>query len=137
MLEDSQICCKFCQECDVFGLGFEMTPTTDRRPYCTTVDCTILQYSSLYWPVVQTVQYNTCIWFKPERRVLCCCNLSFLAKNRDSATMAMVPRRMMVHSQVATCWRGACDVFKYFKSRGLEKCTHAVQIVANLPCPIQ
>ena len=42
VLEDSQICCKFCQECDVFGLGFEMTPTTERRPYCTAVDCTIL-----------------------------------------------------------------------------------------------
>ena len=60
---------------------------------------------------MQTVQYNTCIWFKPERRVLCCCNLSFLAKNRDSATMAMiatmaiaivmVPLCIMVHSQVA------------------------------------
>ena len=32
---------------------------------------------------------------------LCCCNLSFLAKNRDLATMAMVPLCMMVHSQVA------------------------------------
>ena len=42
LLEDSQICCKFCQKCDVFGLGFEMTPTTDRKPYCTTVECTIL-----------------------------------------------------------------------------------------------
>ena len=43
VLEDSQICCKFCQKCDVFGLGFEITPTTDRRPYRTTaVDCTIL-----------------------------------------------------------------------------------------------
>ena len=42
VLEDSQICCKFCQKCDVFGLGFEMTPTTDRRPYSTTVDCTVL-----------------------------------------------------------------------------------------------
>ena len=35
VLEDSQICCKFCQKCDVFGWGFEMTPSTDRRPYCT------------------------------------------------------------------------------------------------------
>ena len=70
---------------------------------------TVLNYSRLYytviqqiiyWPV-QTVQYNTCIWFKSERRVLCCCNLSFLAKNRDSVTMAMVPLCMMVHSQVA------------------------------------
>ena len=42
VLEDSQTCYKFCQKCDVFGLGFEMTPTTDRRPYCTTVDCTVL-----------------------------------------------------------------------------------------------
>ena len=42
VLENSQISCKFCQKCDVFGLGFEMAPTTDRRPYFTTVDCTIL-----------------------------------------------------------------------------------------------
>ena len=79
--------------------GFEMTPSTDRTPYCTTVDCTIL-YSRPYWPM-QTVQYNTCIWFKPEGQVLCCCNLSFFAKDRDSATKAMVPLSMMVHSQLA------------------------------------
>ena len=32
---------------------------------------------------------------------LCYCNLSFLAKNGDSATMAMFLLCMMVHSQVA------------------------------------
>ena len=43
---------------------------------------------------------------------LICCNLSFLVKNRDSATMVMAPLCMMVHSQVAvdaTRWRGARD----------------------------
>ena len=59
------------------------------------------KYSIPYWPAVQTVQYRTCIWFKPEGRVLCCCNLSFFAKYRDSATMAMIPICMIVHSQVA------------------------------------
>ena len=32
---------------------------------------------------------------------MCYCNLSFLAKNRDSAMMAMGPLYMIVHSQVA------------------------------------
>ena len=50
---------------------------------------------------VQTVQYNTYVWFTLERRVLFCCNLSFLAKNRDSATMAMVPLYMMGPFHVA------------------------------------
>ena len=79
--------------------GFEMTPSTDRTPYCTTIDCTIL-HSRPYWSVL-TVQYNTCVWFKPKGRALCCCNLSFFAKNRDSATMAMVPLCMMAYSQNA------------------------------------
>ena len=39
--------------------------------------------------------------------------------------------------RAATCWRGACDAFMYFENSRLEKCTHAVQIVANLPCPIK
>ena len=33
--------------------------------------------------------------------MLCCCNLSFLAKKRDSAKMAIVHLYMMVHFQVA------------------------------------
>ena len=32
---------------------------------------------------------------------------------------------------------GERDTFRYFKNRRLEKCTHAVQIVANLPFPIK
>ena len=54
----------------------------------------------------------------------------------------MVPLCMMVHSQVAVLLPGGearaiyYGVLKYFKNRRLEKCTHAVQIVANLLCPI-
>ena len=51
-------------------------------------DRTVLYYSRLYYTR------------------LCCCNLSFHAKNRDSATMAMVPLCMMVHSQVAVLLPG-------------------------------
>ena len=50
---------------------------------------------------MQIVPYSTCIWFKPEGRVLCCCNVSFFAKNRDSATMAVVPLLINGPSQVA------------------------------------
>ena len=31
VLEDSQICRKFCQKYDVLGLGFDLTPRTDRK----------------------------------------------------------------------------------------------------------
>ena len=75
-------------------------------------DRTVLYYSRLYYTIIHYTglcrqSSTTCIWLKPERRVLCCCcNLSFLAKNRDSATMAMVPLSMMVHSQVAVLLPG-------------------------------
>ena len=74
-------------------------------------DRTVLYYSRLYYTIIHYTglcrqSSTTCIWLKPERRVLCCCNLSFLAKNRDSTTMAMVPLCMMVHSQVAVLLPG-------------------------------
>ena len=53
--------------------------------------------------------------------------------------MAMAPLCMMVHSQVAVPvpFGEARDAFTYFENRRLEKCTHAVHVVANLPCPIK
>ena len=106
---------------------------------------------------MQTVQYNTCNWFKPEGRVLCLkknqnaprpseqspvrwekiSNVSFFAKNIDSATMAMVPLCMMVHSQVAVLLPVGEARAMCFENRRLGKYTHAVQIVANLQCPIK
>ena len=44
-------------------------------------------------------QYN--IGEKPSVILYTCCNLSFFAKYRDSATMAMIPLCMIVHSRVA------------------------------------
>ena len=55
------------------------------------------------WPV-QTFEYKTLIWFTPEIRVMCFCDLSFLAKNRNSALHdgdGPFPPWMMVYSQVA------------------------------------
>ena len=83
-------------------------------------------------------QYKTCIWFKPEERVLCCCNLSFLCElqrlsyDGDDPSMYDSP---LSSCRAATCWRGACDAFMYFENRRLEECTHAVEIVANLHVP--
>ena len=68
--------------------------------------------------------------------MLCCCNLSFFAKYRDSATMAMIPLCMIVHSQVAVLLpvgEARAMHLCIFENRRLEECTHhAVQIVANL-----
>ena len=64
------------------------------RLYCTTVDRTILQYSRPYWPV-QTVQYNTCIWFTLERRALCCSVVNY----RFSRKTDTPPRWRWFHSR--------------------------------------
>ena len=106
VLEDSQMLLLILPKMRCVWFGFEMTPKHRQNGrtvlYYSRLYYTIVQY--IYWPV-QTVQYNTCIWLKPERRVLCCC-ISFLAKNRDSAMMAMVPLCMMVHPQVAVLLPG-------------------------------
>ena len=154
--------------------GFEMTPSTDRRPYCTTVDYTIyyntfdhtglcrqssttrgfgLNLKDEYCvkknlnasrpsehPPVRGENVKTFRWDHRLQYKTSCCNLSFLAKNKDSATMAMVPLMYdgpLSSCRAATCWRGACDAFMYFENIRLEKCTHAVQLVANLPFPIK
>ena len=82
-------------------IGFDMTPRLDRRPYCATDSrpyCTVIQQTIL---ACADSPVQDVYWFKPQRRFMCCCNLLFLAKNRDSATMAMVPLCTIVHSQVA------------------------------------
>ena len=110
VLKDSESCCHISAKNAMCIFGFKMTPVqTGDRTVLHTVDCTILQYSRLYYAVIQ-LDYTrlsrhsstTCV-FDLNLKDECC----VVVTSRPSRKTETRPRWrwslyfIMVHSQVA------------------------------------